>query len=147
MLFGQAKYSTWVPTSAYSDTGERSGFMRSVFPGGAGSESLEGTDLGELENGDTSEAVPLDELTQSAADLASMQGVQVPSMPVGTALEKDKFNGMWLKFAGAGGHSFVDFDAFALAWNTDVTAMEEGRSAVVPIFRKTAAALKAYWKK
>ena len=46
-----------------------------------------------------------------------------------------------------GSQSFLDFDAFALEWNKDVSAMEEGKTPVVPIFRKTAASLKAYWKK
>lgn len=145
MLFGQAKYSTWVPTSAYRDTGERSGFVRSVFEGGGGSESLEGSVLDELEN---RVAVPLEELTPSAAELAGMQGVQVPSMPISTSFERTKFDGMWMQFANPGsGQSFLDFDAFALEWNKSVSAMEEGKSPVVPIFRKTAASLKAHWKK
>lgn len=148
MLFGQAKYPTWVPTSAYRDTGERSGFVRSVSEGGGGSESLEGTDFGELETSEISEAVPLEELTQSAADLASMQGVQVPAMPVSNSVERAKFDGMWMNFTNQDSpRSFVDFDALALEWNKSVSAMEEGKSPVVPIFRKTAASLKAHWKK
>eukprot|EP00904_Undaria_pinnatifida_P008491 jgi/Undpi1/4772/HiC_scaffold_18.g08125.m1 len=79
MLFGKAKYSSWVPTNAYSDTGERSGFVRSVPEGGGGVESLDDSELDGQES--DGEAAPLPDLTQSAAALAIMQGVQVPAMP------------------------------------------------------------------
>jgi len=118
------------------------------FRRGGGSESLEGGDLVELESSEVGEAVPLGELTQSAADLARMQGVQVPSMPVNTTCERTKFEGMWMHFTNSGSQqSFVDFDAMALEWNKSISAMEEGESPVVPIFRKTAASLKSHWKK
>lgn len=147
MLFGKAKYSTWVPTGAYRDTGERSGFVRNV-PEGGGSERLEESELDGLESSGFSEVVPLEELTQSAAALASMQGVQVPSTPVNTAAERTKFNDMWMRFARANAsQSFLDFDAFALEWNKSVSDMEDGKTPVVSIFRKTAASLNAYWKK
>ncbi|CAN0490432.1 unnamed protein product [Hapterophycus canaliculatus] len=45
----------------------------------------------------------------------------------------------------AGRQSLLDFDRFALEWNKAVSLMEEGKSAVIPIFRKTAGHLKAYW--
>ena len=35
-LFGEAEYPERVPVSAYEDTGERSGFVASVFPGAGG---------------------------------------------------------------------------------------------------------------
>lgn len=146
MLFGKAKYSSWVPTNAYRDTGERSGFVRSVPEGVVGVESLEDPEVDGQEN--HSEAVPLPELTQSAAALASMQRVQVPAMPVSTAYERTKFGEMWMTYARSGGsQSFLDFDAFALEWNKAVSAIEEEKSPAVPIFRKTAASLKAYWKR
>lgn len=101
--------------------------------------------MGELEN---TEPVPLEELTPSASYLASMQGVQVPSMPVSNASERAKFDGMWMQFANPNSQqSFVDFDAMALEWNKSVSAMEERKSPVAPIFRKTAASLKSHWKK
>ena len=146
MLSGKAKYSSWVPTNAYSDTGERSGLVRSVPEGGGGVESLEDTELDGQEN--DGEAVPLPELTQSAAALANMQGVQVPAMPVSTTYERTQFGEMWMTYARASGwQSFLDFDAFAIEWNKAVSAIEEDKSPAVPIFRKTAASLKAYWKK
>ena len=127
MLFGKAKYSSWVPTKAYSDTGERSGFVRSVPEGGGGVESLEDTELDGQEN--DGEAVPLPELTQSAAALANMQGVQVPAMPVSTAYERTKFGEMWMTYARASrSQSFLDFDAFAIEWNKAVSAIEEDKS-------------------
>ena len=72
-----------MPTNAYSDTRERSGFVRSVPEGGGGVILLDDSKLDEQEN--DGEAVPLPDLTQSAASLAIMQGVQVPAMPVSTA--------------------------------------------------------------
>ncbi|CAM9749860.1 unnamed protein product [Pylaiella littoralis] len=35
-LYGNAKYSDWLPTSAYADTGERCGFVRSIFASNGG---------------------------------------------------------------------------------------------------------------
>ena len=146
MLFGKAKYSSWVPTNAYSDTGERSWFVRSVPERLGGVESLENPEVDGQEN--NNEAVPLPELTQSAASLASMQRVQVPATPVSTAYERSKFGEMWMAYARAdGSQSFLDFDAFAIEWNKAVSAIEEEKSPAVPIFRKTAASLKAHWKK
>lgn len=149
MLFGEAEYSSWLPTNAYGDTGERNGFIRSVVPGGGGG----GTDLldalaidgNESDNaGPMNEVVPLPDLTPSAGTLAQMQGVQVPAMPVKTPAERSQFNAMWLTFAREDGG--LDFDGFALAWNKPVASMEEGTIAVKPIFRKSAGHLKAYWK-
>lgn len=155
MLFGTAKYSEWLPTSAYGDTGERCGFVRSILSngGGGGSDSLEddivgGDDGWDVDENNAGEAVPLPDLTLSAATLANMQGVQVPHMPVGSAAERAKFDGMFLRFVMEdGGQSLLDFDRFALEWNTAVSDMEEGKSAVSPIFRKTAGHLKAHWKR
>ena len=92
MLFVTAKYSSWVPTNAYSDTGKRSRFVRSVPEGGGGVESLDDSELDGQEN--DGEDVPLPDLTQSAPALAIMQGVQVPAMPVSTAYERTKFGEM-----------------------------------------------------
>lgn len=69
-------------------------------------------------------------------------------VPVSTAAECGKFSKMFLAFADTNrSHSLLDSHAFALEWNKDVSAMEEGQSPVVPTFRKTAASLKAYWTK
>jgi len=128
---------------------QRHGGTQRVCPepeGGGGVESLEDTELDGQEN--DGEAVPLPELTQSAAALANMQGVQVPAMPVSTAYERTKFGEMWMTYARASGsQSFLDFDAFAIEWNKAVSAIEEDKSPAVPIFRKTAASSKAYRKK
>ncbi|CAN0373172.1 unnamed protein product, partial [Pylaiella littoralis] len=35
-LYGNAKYPDWLPTSAYADTGERCGFVRSIFASNGG---------------------------------------------------------------------------------------------------------------
>ena len=124
MLFRKAKYSSWVPTNAYKDTGERSGFVRSILEGGGEEESLDESELDGQEN--DGEAVPLPDPTQSAAALAIMHGVQVPAMPVSTACERTKFGEMWLTFARASGsQSCPDFDAFAIEWNKAVYAIEE----------------------
>lgn len=68
-------------------------------------------------------------------------------MPISNSTEHAKFESMWMQFARPEGQSFLDFNGFALEWNKTVSAMEEGRSPVVPIFRKTVASLKAHWKK
>ncbi|CAM9356026.1 unnamed protein product [Ectocarpus sp. 12 AP-2014] len=120
-LYGKAKYSQWLPTSAYGDTGERSGFVRSIFPsdvGGGGTDSvLEILGGAEKSNMDpASEAVPLPELTGSAARLAKMQGVQVPHMPVTSAAEKSKFGDMWLRFVAPAGSRLCSTST-ALQWN------------------------------
>lgn len=147
MLFSKAKYSTWVPTNAYSDTGERSGFLQSVLEGAGGRESRVDTELDEPESDAFGEAVPLPELTQSAAALASMQRVQVPAMPVSTAYGRDKFDDMWMAYARAdGSQSFLDVDAFAIDWNKAVSAIDDEESPA-SVFWKTAASLRAYWKK
>lgn len=67
--------------------GLRSGFVRSILPKGddRGVEGLEamGGELGSSDLEDPlGEAVPLPELSQSAATLANTQGVQLPNMPV-----------------------------------------------------------------
>lgn len=151
MLFGEAEYSSWLPTSAYGDTGERNGFVRSVLPGGSGggTDLLDALAIDENERRNTgaqpmNEVVPLPDLTPSAGTLAHMQGVQVPAMPLKTPAERTQFNAMWLKFAREDGG--LDFDGFALAWNKPVASMEEGSIPVKPIFRKSAGHLEAYWK-
>ncbi|CAN0157123.1 unnamed protein product [Scytosiphon promiscuus] len=154
-LYGKAKYSDWLPTSAYADTGERSGFVQSIFAVDVDGEGVDS--LGNIAGGDddcgldspsVGKAIPLPELTESAAALAEMQGVQVPHMPITSPAEKEKFNGMWMRFVGpAGRQSLLDFDSFALEWNKVVSLMEEGKTAVSPVFRKTAGHLRAYWKK
>lgn len=69
-------------------------------------------------------------------------------MPVTTAAEMNKFNDMWMGFVNpAGGQSMLDFNSFVLEWNQAVSDMEEGKSEVTPIFRKTAGHLQSYWKK
>lgn len=71
------------------------------------------------------EAVTLADLKQSAATLISMQRVQVPSIPVSTATEREKYSNIFLTFAGTNrSHSFLDHDAFALKWNKDASAMK-----------------------
>lgn len=47
----------------------------------------DGGDNRELGVDSASEAVPLADITESAAALASIQGVQVPSLPVNTAAD------------------------------------------------------------
>ena len=92
MVFGKAKYSSWVPTNAYGDAEERSGFVRSVPEEGEGVESLDDSELDRQEN--DGKVVPLPDLTQSAAALTIMQGEQVPATPVSTAHERTKFGEM-----------------------------------------------------
>lgn len=153
-LYGNAKYSDWLPTSAYADTGERCGFVRSIFAsnGGGGGiapveEILGGEDNCGLEPPSGGEVIPLPELTGSAASLAKMQGVQVPHVPVSSPAEIKKFNRTWMKFVDPSRKtSVVDFDRFALEWNKTVSVMEEEDAAtIIPIFRKTAGQLKSYW--
>ena len=104
MLFGDAKYPNWVPTSAYGDTGERSGFVLSILPkcdegGVEGVEEMGAVDLGTSDfEHPGSEAVPLPELTRSAATLANMQGVHVPHMPVCTPAEISWFSDTFMRY-------------------------------------------------
>lgn len=81
-------------------------------------------------------AIPFTELTQAAAAVAGMQRVQVPSAPVSTADERTKFGDVWMTFARVWIAVYsrlrrvrallLDFDAFALEWDKDVSAMAEG---------------------
>lgn len=71
----------WLPTSAYSDTGERNRFVRSALPGEAegGSDLLDALAIGGNESDNAgaqlmNEAVPLPDPTPSAGILAHMQG-------------------------------------------------------------------------
>lgn len=154
-LYGTPKYPDWLPASSYADTGERSGFVRSVFSSdgrGGAVDSVEeivgGSDNCGLDSPSPGELVPLKELTESAATLAKMQGVLVPHMPVTTDAEKKKFNEMWMGFVNPGrGQSLLDFNSFVLHWNQAVLDMEEGKTEVTPVFRKTVGHLQAYWKK
>ncbi len=151
-LYGSPKYPDWLPTSAYADTGERSGFVRSVFSSEAGVVDLVdeiegGSDNCGLDSPSPAEVVPFSELTESAATLAKMQGVLVPHMPVTTAAEVKKFSDDFMKFLGTGGYSAVNFNSMALDWNQAVSDMEKGKIEVAPIFRKTAGHLQTYWKK
>lgn len=89
MFFGEAKYSSWLPTSDYGDTRERNGFSRSVLPGGsgAGTDLLDALALGGNESDNIgakrmNEVVPLPDLTPSAGTLAHMRGIQAPAMPL-----------------------------------------------------------------
>lgn len=90
--------------------------------------------------------VPLGELTESAAALAKMQGVLVPHMPVTTPAEVKRFNNDFMKFLGGGRQSALDFDKFVLDWNQTVSDMEESKTEVTPIFRKTAGHLQSTGK-
>ena len=154
MLFGDAKYPNWVPTSAYGDTGERNGFVRSILPkcdegGVEGVEEMGAVDLGTSDfEHPGSEAVPLPELTRSAATLANMQGVHVPHMPVCTPAEISWFSDTFMRYVvnKEGRQSFLDFDLYSLKWDERVASMESGKTQVVGIFRKTAAHLRAHWK-
>lgn len=148
-LHGAPKYHDWLPASAYADTGERSGFVRSVFLSEGGwtrsRKIVGGSDNSGLDSPCPAEVVPRGELTESAAALAKMQGV-LPHMPVTTPAEVKKFNNDFMKFLGGGRQSALDFDKFVPDWNQSVSDMEESKTEVTTFFRKTAGHLQTYWK-
>lgn len=69
LLFGKVKFSSWLPTGVYRDTGERSGFVRSDLPAMNGGGLVSREELS-LELGQTSGVVSrrMDE-ADSLADL------------------------------------------------------------------------------
>lgn len=153
LLFGKGKYSSWLPTGAYRDTGERNGFVRSELPAMDGEDvelPLEGGPAIGVASQMVDEADALADLTASSASLAAMQGVYVPTMPISTDAERQKFRDMWLGFLKEGGQSALDFSEFARAWNKSLGSggqKDKGISDAGHVFRKTAGQLKAYWKK
>lgn len=151
-LCGQAKYSAWVPTGAFPDTREISGFVqsRSLAEQAGEDEALEDScfDDGSASGSRINEAVPLHNLNGSASALAKMQGVRAPAMAITTEAEKKNFDATWLNYLRTGSqHTAVDFERMVLDWNEHVRDIEEGKAPMATIFRKTAAHLKAYWTK
>lgn len=147
-LLGKPKYSDWVPTSAFRDTGERSGFVTSGLVERDFRKEDGMPEVDEIDITEDDQEINLEGVTRSASSLANMQGVQVAAMPVATTAEREKFDTEWRRFVAEGVRSFVDFDAFALSWNQSVQVVEEGKGeTAVAVFRKTAAHLKAYWGK
>lgn len=90
------------------------------------------------------EAVQLLELTGSGASLRKNRGGHVPPMAVSSTANESNPGDMWLMFVGlAGRQNLLDFDSFAYEWKKTASLIEEGRSEVIPICRKTTGHLKA----
>lgn len=141
ILFGEAQNASWVPTSAYRDTGERSGFASSIL-----AQDDDGEDAADEACAGVDEVLPLEGVIASATTLGEMQGFMIPAVPLTTMAERTKFDSDFSKYIDCGGRqNSLNFDRFALEWNQSVELMEESKGAVPPIFRKTATHLKTYW--
>lgn len=147
-------YPAWLSIDDFEDTGERTGFQVSNFPGQASTHSIEDINLTELsEEISTSVLDPilLPSLTPSAKYFARLQQFKIPALPVRTADEKSKFYNEWAKYlcnktGNQRSNSAMDFDQWALDWNNEVERMEAGLVGGL-LFRKTAGHLSAFYRR
>lgn len=108
---------------------------------------------GSLDNANSDENVvsSKQELTGSAAWVASTMGHSRPWGKVLTAIEKQFFRDNYHRFQGcalneADNYSSIAFSRFALFWNELVEEEERGRRPKSDMSLKTAFSLQAYWK-
>lgn len=86
-LFSRPEYSSWVLTSADSDTRERSGFVSSILAAAGDYE-----DAGDLDCAGVDEVVPLDGIMAFVISVGEMQGYTVPAIPMSTTAERVMFD-------------------------------------------------------
>lgn len=150
-------FSEWISALDAADTGERSGLSQSTWGPDVGDahaaeEDVSVDPFGEGESVDNH--VPLPRLTHSAKQYADMMNSGMPEMPVHTGVERRKFaselaDNLYRPGDDSGRlqqYQRINFDKWAVEWNSYCSKIESGKVAWEAVYRKTSRQLEGYYE-